>query len=168
MLTALFSSRSITKPQFSLEQRYVRFHRGISCLCLHAWHILVVSRSLMIYSSFPKRTHLYSSICTKLERPQSLYTMRLRIRRLVRSLGVSPSWFFMTICRWERSPMTTALSASLPAMRWEALCRQSRCLLRLRSETRWYTFERWRYRRDFFLHLSRLERILSSCLLYQR
>src|SRR6266536_1561983 len=80
--------------------------------------------------------------------------MRLRMRRFRLSLGVSSSFLFMTICRWERSPMTTALSASLPAMRCEALCRQSRCLLRLRSETRWYTQERRIYRRDFFLHLT--------------
>src|SRR5712692_10409307 len=35
MLTALFSSRSITKLQFSLEQRYVRCQSGMCCLCLH-------------------------------------------------------------------------------------------------------------------------------------
>jgi hypothetical protein len=31
-------------------------------------------------------------------------------------------------------------SASVPAMKWEALCRQSRCFRRLRSETRLWNF----------------------------
>src|SRR5258708_8297952 len=40
-----------------------------------------------------------------------------------------------------------------------------RCFLRFFCETRLYTFERWIYRLDFFLHLSRFERMVSSCLL---
>src|SRR6266849_4171478 len=46
--------------------------------------------------------------------------MRLRMCRFRFSLGVSFSCFLMTICRWERSPMTTALSASVPAIAFEA------------------------------------------------
>src|SRR5258708_19754062 len=74
------------------------------------------------------------------------------MRRLCRSCLVSCSCFLMTICLWERSPITTALSASRCAMRWEALCRQSCCLRRFFSATRLYTLERWMYRRGFFFH----------------
>src|SRR5271165_5781729 len=56
MLTVLFSSRSITKPQFL--QRYIHTQSGMSCLRLQIWHILVVSRSSIIESSFPKCKHL--------------------------------------------------------------------------------------------------------------
>src|SRR6266566_495961 len=38
--------------------------------------------------------------------------MRLRMRRLFCSSRVSCSFLGMTICLWERSPITTALSAS--------------------------------------------------------
>src|SRR5947209_4242128 len=59
----------------------------------------------------------------KVYSPQSLKTALFRC--LLRSLCS-----FITICRWERSPTTTVLSTSLCAMRCDALCRESCCLLR--------------------------------------
>src|SRR5258708_30627977 len=94
--------------------------------------------------------------------------MRLRICRFCFSLGVSSSFFGMTICFWDKSPITTALSASRCAIRLEALCRQSRCLRCFFSETRLYTLVRWIYRRGFFLLFFPLERILYICPLYPR
>src|SRR5260370_30500208 len=93
--------------------------------------------------------------------------MRLRICRFCFSLGVWSSFFGMTICFWDKSPITTALSASRCAIRLEALCRQSRCLRCFFSETRLYTLERWIYRRDFFFSLFPFERSLFHCRLYQ-
>src|SRR5215467_15968311 len=57
MLTALFSSRSITRPQ--APQRYVRFCSGMACLCPHRLQVLLVSRSSIWTSSFPASRHLY-------------------------------------------------------------------------------------------------------------
>src|SRR6266446_736692 len=45
------------------------------------------------------------------------------MRRLFRSLGVSCSCFLMTICRWERSPITTALPAFWPVLCFRVLSR---------------------------------------------
>src|SRR5216110_2267230 len=92
---------------------------------------------------------------------QSLYTARFKY--LLCSLCS-----FVTICFCERSPTTTVLSTSLWAIRCDALCKLSCLLFLFLSDTRLYTFERRIYRRDFFLHLSLFDRILSNCLLYHR
>src|SRR5258708_6128824 len=159
ILIALFSSRSITSPH-SMQQ-YVRFHSGMDCRRPHPLQAFEVLRSSRKTSSFPYNGHLYLSISVKVYNPQSLNTARLRC--LLRSLCS-----FMTIWRAERSPTTIVLSTNLWLIRWDALCRLSRCLFRFFCATRLYTLLRWIYLRDFFLHLSRFNRILSSWRLYQR
>src|SRR5438094_9777864 len=61
--------------------------------------------------------------------------MRLRMCRFRRSWGVSFSCFLMTICRWERSPITTALSASRCAMKGWFFHVQVLCYLLLNTTT---------------------------------
>ena len=80
--------------------------------------ILLVKQQVSLQLSLPRQALRRPHVA----RPQSLYTMRLRICRLRLSLQVSCSCFLVTICLWERSPITTALSASRCAIRWEALC----------------------------------------------
>src|SRR5439155_15068394 len=92
---------------------------------------------------------------------QSLYTARFRYLLCSRCS-------FVTICFCERSPTTTVLSTIRWAIKCDALCKLSFCLFRFFSDTRLYTLDKRIYRRDFFLHLSRLDRILSNCLLYHR
>src|SRR5215472_13547257 len=51
MLTALFSSRSITSPQ--VPQRYVRFHSGMGWVCPQRLQVLLLLRSSITSRTFP-------------------------------------------------------------------------------------------------------------------
>src|SRR5947209_1928244 len=64
-------------------------------------------------------------MCTKVEQPQSLKTERFKCLFL-------STCCLVTICLCESSPTTTVLATSLWLIKWDALCKLSRCLLSCR------------------------------------
>src|SRR5437764_14183790 len=82
MLTALFSSRSMTSPHST--QQYVRFQSGIACRCPHPEHILLVLRSSKNWRFFPYSWHSYGQ-----QRDYSLHCHSQTVRDSFPSYGFS-------------------------------------------------------------------------------